>query len=61
MGLVVDCSLPGLFVAIELVAWLLMVMFLPWRGGVGVIGRGPRPRHCPLDVGGRAWRGCFLG
>ena len=60
MGLVVGCSFPGLFVVVELVAWLRR-RFLPWRGGVGFIGRGPTPRHCPLDVGGRAWRGGCLG
>ena len=43
MELVRDCSLEGLFLAVELVAWLLRVTFLPWRGGVGFLGRGPAP------------------
>ena len=58
--LVLDCSLPGSFVAVEHVAWVVLVKetFLSWRGGVGFIGKGPTSCLCPLDVGGRAWRGC---
>ena len=43
---------PGLFVAVELAAWLLRVTFLPWRGAVGFIGRGST--STPLSPG-RRW------
>ena len=57
LELVRGCSIPGLFVAVERVAWLLCgVTYRPWRGGVGGIGRGPRraivPRTSVVEFGG---------
>ena len=38
------CSVPGLFVVVERVPWLIRWMtFLPWHGRVNFIGRGPQP------------------
>ena len=42
--------------------WLMKTFetFLPWGDGTGFIDRCPTPRHCPLGVVGRTWRGCLL-
>ena len=59
MELVFACSLPGLFVADERVAWLKWT-FLPWRGRVGFIGMGSTPRHCPHGLRQPSWAGLLL-
>ena len=57
LELVFVCSLPGLFVAVELVAWLwLWWTFLPWRGGVASSAGVPRHAIVPwtsvVELGG---------
>ena len=52
-----DCFLPGLFVAVERVAWLLRVMFLPRRGRGGLHRLGPHvaplsPGRSEVELGG---------
>ena len=60
LELIRDCSLPGLFVAVERVAWLLCrVTFLPWRGGGGIHRQGPQSRAIvpwtsSVELGGAA-------